>query len=142
MWTLKSFDNLTNRELHAIYKLRTQVFVVEQNCPYQEVDDTDLNCQHLFQMDNERLTAYARLITDSDCVRIGRILVHINYRKSGLGKALVREAIDVLQAEYPRLPIHISAQAYLKQFYESFGFQEQSDVYLEDDIPHIDMVLN
>lgn len=138
MWNTKSFDMLTVKELHAIYYLRTKVFVVEQACPYQEVDELDLKAIHLF--DNE-LKAYARIIPEEDIVHIGRVVVAPDFRKRGLSRQLMTEAISFCRKTYPGTDIHVQAQAYLQSFYGSLGFEPVSDVYLEDNIPHLDMIM-
>ncbi|CZQ96934.1 GNAT family N-acetyltransferase [Trichococcus ilyis] len=142
MWIIKSFEELTAKELHLIYKERTAVFVVEQNCPYQEVDDTDLVSIHFFKQLDDRLLAYARLIPEPDSVRIGRVLVPQSERTHGYGQELMQIVLEYAKLHFPELPIHAQAQAYLQQFYASFGFRPVSEIYLEDDIPHIDMIIN
>lgn len=137
MWTIKRFNELTVDELHAIYKLRVKVFVVEQNCAYPDVDDLDKDAIHVF---NEGIKAYARILPGKDFIQIGRIVVEPNFRKEGYGHAVLSRAIDYCQKNYPNTDIRVQAQAYLENFYISFGFKSQSDVYLEDNIPHIDMV--
>lgn len=142
MWIIKSFEELTAKELHLIYKERTAVFVVEQNCPYQEVDDTDLVSIHFFKQLDDRLLAYARLIPEPDSVHIGRVLVPQSERTHGYGQELMQIVLEYAKLHFPELPIHAQAQAYLQQFYASFGFRPVSEIYLEDDIPHIDMIIN
>ena len=142
MWVIKPFEELTARELHLIYKERTAVFVVEQNCPYQEVDDTDLVSIHFWKQADDRLLAYARLIPELDDVRIGRVLVPQGERTHGYGQELMQVVLEYAKTHFPELPIHAQAQAYLQDFYASFGFRPVSEVYLEDDIPHIDMSIN
>lgn len=137
MWTIKRFNELTVDELHAIYKLRVKVFVVEQNCAYPDVDDLDKDAIHVF---NEGIKAYARIIPGKDFIQIGRIVVEPDFRREGYGHAVLSKAIDYCQKNYPSTDIRVQAQAYLEDFYISFGFKSQSDVYLEDNIPHIDMV--
>ncbi|HJE44547.1 GNAT family N-acetyltransferase [Levilactobacillus namurensis] len=139
----KTFDQLTTHELWALYQLRTAVFVVEQECYYQEVDDDDLTATHLLGTDESgQLTAYARLIPENDHVRIGRVVVAKAARGNGAGRDLVSAAIAAAKAHFPQATqIDIQAQAYLQSFYETFGFQAISDVYLETGIPHLDMVL-
>ncbi|EPX71906.1 ELLA family acetyltransferase [Schizosaccharomyces octosporus yFS286] len=140
---LKSFNELTLKELHSIYYTRIQVFVVEQRCPYQDVDETDLTCDHLMLKDDEdKLLAYARLIGEPNGFRIGRIVVSPNFRRHGYGRLIFQEALNAGKWKYPDAKVvNIQAQAYLKAFYESFGFMIHSDSYLEDDIPHYDMKL-
>ncbi len=140
-WTLKPFSALTAAELFEIYKNRVDVFVVEQNCPYHEVDDRDLTAQHLFAKQDGRLAAYCRLIDEPQAVRIGRVLVAPHARGQGLARALMAVALDEAGKQHPHKPVHIQAQLYLAQFYQSLGFQTASETYLEDGIPHVDMVL-
>ncbi|WP_124059560.1 GNAT family N-acetyltransferase [Vaginisenegalia massiliensis] len=141
MWEIKSFSELSTTELFAIYYLRTRVFVVEQACPYQEVDEQDLNCWHGMRWENDKLVAYYRLIPDESIVHLGRVIVAPEYRGQGLGKELVSQAIEACQNRFPDLTIHAQAQAYLQDFYANFGFQPVSEIYLEDNIPHLDMIL-
>jgi len=139
-----AFADLTTAELFAIYKLRTEVFVVEQECAYQEVDDLDLTAQHLFSLGtNGQVVAYARIMDEGDQVRIGRVAVAKSQRGQGAGRDLVAQAIQAATAVAPGAQrIVIQAQAYLQKFYASFGFEPVSAVYLDTGIPHIDMVLN
>lgn len=139
-WQFRSFEALTALELFTIYQARTAVFVVEQNCPYQEVDNKDLQAVHLFAKNANNLTAYCRLIPDTDGVHIGRVLVVKENRGSGLARELVQKAMDYCSTHFSNQPIHAQAQSYLQAFYESFGFKAMSGVYLEDGIPHLDMV--
>lgn len=140
MWHVKTFNELTIYELHQIYYLRVAVFVVEQNCAYQEVDELDLASSHLYEEQDGKIVAYARLIPETDKVRLGRVIVHPDYRKQQKGQALLQEAIAYSNKHWPGLPLHAGAQAHLEKFYGAFDFQTVSEVYLEDDIPHIDMV--
>lgn len=140
-WICKEFNELDVNELFLIYKERVAVFVVEQECPYQEVDDNDLIATHLFKIDNNKITAYYRIIPENDGIHLGRVLVAKNERKSGAGRELVSEALKVIKEKWKDMPIHAQAQAYLENFYNSFGFKAVSDVYLEDNIPHLDMIL-
>lgn len=142
MLLVKQTDELTPQQLITILKARVAVFVVEQNCPYQEVDDDDFDDLHvaLFN-DNGDLQAYTRVMNRDTEVNFGRVLVVDQFRKDGLGRKIVQETLDVIAQRFPNKPIKIQAQAYLQEFYESFGFEPKSDVYLEDDIPHLDMVL-
>lgn len=140
IWQAKTFNELSTLELFEIYKLRTAVFVVEQNCPYQEVDNKDLQAVHLFAKNAKNLTAYCRLIPSDDGVHIGRVLVVKEARGSGLARELIQKALDYCREHFPTQSIHAQAQSYLQGFYESFGFKAISNVYLEDGIPHWDMV--
>lgn len=145
MIEIKRFADLTPQTLFAIYKLRVAVFVVEQACPYQEVDGADLTAFHLMIREpSGGLAAYARLIPEANgtVARIGRVIVAQPFRGRGLAKKLMNLAID----QSPRLipnanKIVLAGQAYLKDFYHSFGFKDTSDGYLEDGIPHIDMAM-
>ncbi|MFT8909356.1 MAG: GNAT family N-acetyltransferase [Lentilactobacillus diolivorans] len=141
--TVKPFSSLTTQELFKIYQLRVAVFVVEQQCPYQEVDDDDLRSFHLMLQDDDgSLMAYARIIPEKNqtVARIGRVIVAPDFRKAGLGRYLIQAAINQAIQLIPYTnKIVLAGQAYLKDFYHSFGFHDVSDVYLEDDIPHIDM---
>lgn len=139
-WYIKPFNELSIQELFEIYHARTAVFVVEQNCPYQEVDDKDLQAVHFFAKNASNLTAYCRLIPSDYGVHIGRVLVMKENRVSGLARELVQKAMDYCCEHFPAQPIHAQAQSYLQGFYESFGFKAVSGVYLEDGIPHLDMV--
>ena len=138
------FDDLTPRQLQAIYKLRVAIFVVEQNCAYQEVDDTDLTATHLLGTDSAgQLMAYARLMREpNNQARFGRVIVSQAARGQGNGQALIIEAIRQIRTLWPATTqINIQAQHYLDRFYRSFGFTPVSAVYLEDGIPHQDMIL-
>jgi len=146
MLTFKTveIDDLTPRQLQAIYKLRVQIFVVEQNCAYQDVDDTDLTATHLLGTNEQgKLVAYARLMREpNNQARFGRILVSAAARGNGNGQDLIRHAIQGIRQLWPATnQINIQAQHYLDRFYRSFGFTPVSSVYLEDGIPHQDMVL-
>ncbi|MFB9768475.1 GNAT family N-acetyltransferase [Lactiplantibacillus modestisalitolerans] len=144
-WQPRPFEQLSAAELQAIYKLRVAVFVVEQHCPYQEVDDLDLTATHLMGIDEHgQLQAYARLMREPQRqARIGRICVATAARGGGWGQQLVATALQQIQQAWPLThQINIQAQFYLDRFYRSFGFQPVSDVYLEDNIPHQDMVLS
>jgi len=143
--SLKTFDDLTKIELYKILQLRAEVFVVEQECPYQDVDDLDQMSHHLLLTDEYQvLKAYCRIIPApykfEEYVCISRVVSHPSVRKEGWGKALMLQAITHCHNLYPALDIKISAQLYLKAFYESFGFEQVSDMYLEDNIPHIAMI--
>lgn len=143
-WRLKSFEELTNKELYKILQLRMEVFVVEQQCIFQDADDKDLVAQHLCMWKNEILVAYCRILPPGVSYNeysIGRVVNSIEKRKYGIGIALVKKAIEIIRTSSPDAPIRIGAQLYLKRFYESFGFKQDSDIYLEDGIEHIQMIL-
>jgi ElaA protein len=139
---VRRLDEFSARDLYAMLKMRVDVFVVEQECPYPELDGNDADCLHLRLLDGTELLACARLWRPTPDVlpRIGRVTVSPNHRGKRLGEALMREAIVECEKAYPREAIEISAQAHLQKFYGSLGFERTSDEYLEDNIPHVDMV--
>jgi len=140
----KKFGELTTKELYEIVKLRQQVFVVEQNCVYLDTDDLDLEGEHLLAEEDGRLVGYLRITPPASRFpeySLGRVVVATDKRGLGLGKKLTATAIEHIQQNYGKLPIRISAQGYLKVFYEQFGFRQMSEEYLEDGIPHIEMLL-
>jgi ElaA protein len=142
-WLLKKFDTLSPDELYAILQLRNAVFVVEQNCVFQDADNKDQASYHLMGWSNEVLVAYARIIPGGvvyELPSIGRVVTSSAARKNGTGKILMKEAIEVSQKLFGKVPIKLGAQLYLKKFYESFGFIQSSDIYLEDGIQHIEMI--
>jgi ElaA protein len=142
-WVQKRFEELSPYELYAILRLRSEVFVVEQNCVFLDTDNNDQHCYHLMGMIDMELVAYSRLVPPGIIYSqpsIGRVVTSPSVRKSGIGKALMHQSIESLNQLYSNLPIKIGAQLYLKAFYESFGFQQTSDMYLEDGIPHIYMI--
>ncbi|WP_430898185.1 MULTISPECIES: GNAT family N-acetyltransferase [unclassified Paraflavitalea] len=144
-WITKPFDELTPLELYKIIQLRNEVFVVEQNCVFQDADDKDQKCYHLMGWNEDRLAAYTRLVpvgvSYPNYISIGRVITNPKDRRSGFGKELMRVSIDKCYELWGKAPIKIGAQLYLKNFYESFGFQQISDVYDEDGIDHIEMLL-
>lgn len=142
-WVCKYFDELTPYELYAIIKLRNEVFVVEQNCVFQDADNKDQKCFHLMGWAGDNLAAYCRLVPPGvayKCLSIGRIVTLPMHRNKGAGKALLIAAIYQCNLLFGKQTIQIGAQLYLKKFYESFGFLQTSDIYDEDGIPHIEMV--
>jgi ElaA protein len=143
-WILKKFDDLTPHELYSILQLRNEVFVVEQNCVYQDADDKDRSSYHFTGWINDRPIAYARLLPKGavyeDYVSIGRVVVSPSARGTGIGKELIQRSIEQANTLFGTVPIKIGAQIYLKIFYSEFGFQQTSDIYLEDGIEHIEMI--
>jgi len=139
----KPFAELDPYELYAIIRLRNEVFVLEQNCVFQDADNKDQDCHHLMLWDGKILAAYARLLPSGLAYKemsIGRIISSPVYRRTGVGKILVAKAIDTCKELFGNGPIRIGAQLYLTKFYEYFGFIQTGDVYLEDGIEHIEMV--
>ena len=142
-WILKPFDDLTPKELYKILQLRDEVFIVEQNCPYQDCDNKDIYAWHLMGMREDRLLAYSRLLAPGISYSessIGRIVSSPSTRKTGMGKKLMQESIEQIRNLFHTDTIRIGAQLYLQKFYESFGFIRDGDIYLEDNIPHIQML--
>lgn len=142
-WQLKHFNELTPHELYAILRLRSEVFVVEQTCPYLDPDGKDVYCNHLMGYIDSELVAYARIVPADISyseVSIGRVITSFAQRRTGAGKELMKEAIAATEKLFRRVPIRIGAQAYLKQFYEAFGFEDLNEPYMEDGIPHLIML--
>jgi len=143
-WVVKTFEELSNSELYSILQLRSEVFVVEQNCAYQDLDGTDQKSIHLFGVENDKVLAYARLIPPGisyETASIGRVVVSTSIRSKGAGKELMKQAIQNIEILFKTKNITISAQEYLIKFYNDLGFKETGNTYLEDNIPHIKMKL-
>lgn len=141
-WKIKSFETLTVYELYDILKLRSEIFVVEQNCVYLDLDGKDQKSLHLFGIYKDKIVAHARLLPPGISfpeASIGRVVVDSNYREKKWGHELMQNAIAGIATHFNETIITIGAQLYLKKFYESHGFVAISDVYLEDDIEHIEM---
>ncbi|MBC9248956.1 acyltransferase [Pseudomonas alcaligenes] len=143
-WHSKHHSELSLHELYALLALRSRVFVVEQNCPYLDVDGQDLLADtcHLLAWQDGALLAYLRLLdpsTQGGDVVIGRVVIAPEARGSGLGHALMERALLACAERWPGLPIYLSAQAHLQGYYGRYGFVAVGEVYLEDDIPHIGM---
>lgn len=144
-WIIKNFDSLSREELYEILRFRTEIFVVEQNCVFQDIDEKDFCALHLFLKDknNNQIIAYARLFQPGDYflqASIGRVAVKLENRKEGLGHHLMNKAILEIDNNFHSKPIKIGAQLYLKEFYESHGFQQIDEEYIEDGILHIHML--
>jgi ElaA protein len=144
IFTVSTFEALSPSELYEIMALRQEVFVVEQHCPYLDADGLDPRALHVSGRDREgRLVAYARVFGPGIKYpesSVGRVCSALSARRTGLGRSVVHHAIEVVKTHFGNVPIHISAQAYLEQFYCSFGFEPLNERYLEDDIPHVAMV--
>jgi len=142
-WRCKFFTELTNFEVYKILQLRNEVFIVEQNCVYQDCDDKDLKAYHFMGWDDDKLVAYTRLLSPGisypDAASIGRVITSPSVRGKNVGKELMTNSIAEVYRLFGKFPIRISAQFYLKRFYESFSFVQYSDVYMEDGIEHIGM---
>lgn len=138
----KHFNDLTPSELYRIIHLRNEVFVVEQNCVFQDADHKDEDAYHLMAWNNKELAGYTRLLPPGlvyEYMSIGRVVTSPKYRRSGLGKRLMEASIKKCHELFGAGDIKIGAQLYLKNFYESFGFHQAGEGYLEDGIPHIHM---
>ena len=143
--SVKSFSELTTNELYEILQVRSEVFVVEQNCVYQDIDSKDLKALHILGYKNEKMIAYTRIFKPGDYFKLaslGRVLVIEKERIHGYGHVILREAIIAIQNNFKENSIKISAQTYLKKFYETHGFKQVGEGYSEDDIPHICMIKN
>jgi ElaA protein len=142
-WTTKPFAALTLSELYALLQLRSEVFVVEQTCAFQDMDGLDQVAFHLLgHTQTGELAAYARVFDAGISypeASIGRVVVSPKFRRYGFGRELLRQSIEAVTKLFGEQPIQIGAQLYLKAFYESFGFREHGAGYLEDGIPHIHM---
>jgi ElaA protein len=141
-WKIKPFEALSVVELYSLLQLRSEVFVVEQNCVYQDIDGKDGKALHLIGEYQGKIVAYSRLFKPNDYFEnasIGRVVIDKNYRDKKWGHELMQQAISGINTHYKETKITISAQMYLQKFYESHGFVQTSEMYLEDDIPHIEM---
>lgn len=139
----KHFKELTTEELHEIYKLRVAVFVVEQNCPYQEVDETDKIAHHIWLKDEKGIQAYMRIFpkeTPQKQFAFGRVIAV--KRRSGLGSKIVMEGIRMVKENFDANSIYLEAQVYARNLYEKIGFTQTSEEFLEDGIPHVKMMLH
>ena len=142
-WHIKQFNELSTRELYQILQLRNDVFVVEQNCVYQDADGKDYDAYHLFLEKGNQIISYARLFKSGDYfdnASIGRVVVHPKFRKQNLGNILMQKAIDFVTVTLQEKNIEISAQTYLLKFYNDLGFVTIGDEYFEDGLPHIQMI--
>lgn len=145
-YSLQKFDDISLRDWYNISQLRLAVFVVEQECPYQDFDGKDLFCHHITANLGDQLVAYARIvppgISYDGYVSIGRVVSDALFRKQQFGKQIMAQAITSCKELYPEFDIKISAQSYLLKFYMSFGFKPVGEEYLEDGIPHHAMILS
>lgn len=142
-WVLKAFDALSTRELYAILRLRCEVFIVEQNCPYLDEDNKDQESYHLMGWQGDMLAAYTRILPAGlafDEASIGRVVSSPKLRGTGIGRELMQQSIETLYQLYGQVPIRIGAQLYLNGFYASLGFENVSEIYLEDGIKHVEML--
>ncbi|PKH06929.1 GNAT family N-acetyltransferase [Moritella sp. Urea-trap-13] len=147
IWQTLPFNKLSTLQFHELIKLRINIFVVEQTCPYPELDDKDIidDVYHLVGSQNDEIIACARLLPAGisyENVSLGRVATKETARGNGLGHQLIIEALKQCEQHWPGKTIDIGAQEYLQTFYQNHGFKPISEVYMEDGIPHIDMRLN
>ena len=139
IWQIKRFDKLTPNELYDVVKLRLEVFIGEQGCSYEDLDDRDKEASHVFLYDADNVVAYCRILDAGvayDETSIGRVCVHKNYRNQGLAREMMQKAMEYVKDENKDNQIKISAQSYILPFYESLGFEAISEPYLEEGIEH------
>ena len=142
-WTCQRFEELSPNDLYEILRLRSEVFVVEQNCVFLDMDNKDQQSWHICGWSKEELVAYTRLVPPNVAYKqpsIGRVVTSPSVRNSGIGRKLMEFSIEKLFSLFGKTDIKIGAQLYLKKFYESLGFKQEGDMYLEDGIEHIEMI--
>ena len=143
---VKSFQELSLEEFHDIIALRIQIFIIEQNCPYQEVDGKDKLAHHLFfKNEMDEIIAITRILPQGISyaeVAIGRVVVHEDYRGTGLGNQLMADSMNFVRDKYGEVPVRLSAQKHLENYYGNHGFKSTGKEYLEDGIPHVEMLYN
>lgn len=145
IWKTKAFEALSLNELYEILRLREQVFILEQQCAYDDLDYKDQKALHVIGIINDTIVAYSRIFKAGDCLEnasIGRVLVRKEYRSHQYGQELMHKSIAEVHKYFGDKRITISAQCYLIKFYENLGFATSGEQYLEDDIPHISMTRN
>lgn len=143
VWQTKRFNQLTTLELYELLRLREQVFIIEQNCIYPDLDNNDKKAIHVLGSIGSEVIAYTRLFKSGDyfdTASIGRVVVNPKFRRLALGKQLMQKSISALKDLFKEDTITISAQCYLIEFYKSLGFLAVGDEYLEDNIPHVKMI--
>ncbi|AAO35741.1 acetyltransferase [Clostridium tetani] len=142
-WHVKKFKELKCEEIYKILQIRNKIFIVEQKCAYQDCDDRDKKSYHVYVEDKGEIVSYLRILprkVSYNEVSIGRVLVNKNYRGKGIAREMMIKAINFIEKNLGEKEIKIQAQCYLINFYKSLGFKEISNEYLEDNIPHIDML--
>lgn len=141
-WVNKKWEQLTKNEVHEIFALRSSVFIVEQKCVYQDIDNNDKKAIHVYGTFKNKIIAYSRLFKEGDYfkeVSFGRAIIKKTHRGKGLGDQLIKESLAVIDINWPNKKIKISAQAHLSVFYQKHGFITKGKEYLEDGIPHVSM---
>jgi len=143
-WQWRKFEELSPTEMQAMFALRREVFIIEQDCMYQDIDGKDDQAYHLLAWQDIKLIATLRVFESypeyQNNVSIGRVCTHLSVRKDGVGRELVKKALQFIQGKFPSKKIQIGAQLYLKNFYGNFGFKQISDIYDDDGIDHILML--
>ena len=142
IWKQKKWEELNKKNLHEILQIRSEIFVVEQKCVYQDIDNKDPKAIHLYGKIKNKIVAYSRIFNEGDFykeISFGRALVLKNQRGKGLGDELVQKSIEIIKGNWPNKKVKISAQAHLNNFYKKHGFIEKGKEYLEDGIPHVSM---
>lgn len=139
MWQIKKFSELSTKELFDILYLRTEVFVVDQNRVYQEVDEHDLESVHIYDVVDDKIVAYARVFPQNGNVTFGRVLTDPNYRSQGLGNQLMKQVLQVIHTEFPDKEIEIEAQVQVEGFYKKFNFETHGEPFLFNHTPHLKM---
>lgn len=140
---IKQFQELTLNELYSLLQLRSEVFVVEQNCVYQDIDGKDKKALHVLGFKEKALVAYTRIFKSGDYFKeasIGRVVVKKDERGSKLAWYIMKASIEAIEVQYNETRIKVSAQTYLRKFYNNLGFKQVGEEYLEDGIPHIAMI--
>lgn len=138
----RHFSELSATELYGMLKLRSEVFVVEQDCVYQDLDDRDADAWHSWIEDDGKVVACLRVFRlDEEHSQIGRVVTSLDVRGTGIGKRMMEEGVRIAGEKYPGLPVLIHAQEYAKGFYGKFGFRVTSEPFDEDGIPHVEMIL-
>jgi ElaA protein len=144
-WNNKSWEKLTKEEIEEIFIIRSKVFVVEQNCVYQDIDNNDQKAIHVFGKKQNKIIAYSRAFNEGDFFKetsFGRALVDKKFRGKGIGTQLIKETLRIMKEKWPNKKIKISAQAHLSSLYKKHGFMSKGKEYLEDGIPHVAMYKN
>ncbi len=142
---VKTFNELTIKELHNVLQLRSEVFVVEQDCIYQDIDGKDEAALHVLGQKNDKLVAYTRCFAPGIYFKeaaIGRVAVPVEERKYGYGHEIMKASLEAIKEKYDTTQVKLSAQTYLTKFYSTHGFEKTGEEYLEDGIPHIAMIKN
>lgn len=144
-WVIKEFNELNIYELYEILKLRNEIFIIEQKCIYQDIDEKDKDCFHIFSMKHSKVCSYLRVLRPFiryKEVSIGRVLTSEKYRDNKLSKTNIILALDFIKISLNEKKVRISAQEHLINFYSTIGFKKVSETYLEDGIPHVEMLID